>query len=172
MNKAFYLRKEDRNPQWHLIDANDVVLGRLSTRIADILRGKNKPFYTPHTDCGDYVVIVNAEKVKLTGNKWEKKEYVKYTGYIGGQKVTLAKDMLIKHPTDIIKKAVKNMLPKNNLNREILKKLKIYTGADHPHVAQFTAQDLKSKPKVAKKAAPVKAKVETKAVADEAIKAA
>ncbi len=125
MNKAFFLRKEDRDPKWHLFDADGKILGRLATEIADTLRGKNKPTYSPQTDGGDYVVVINAEKIKLTGNKWEGKEYVRYSGWMGGKKVTKAKDMLIKHPEQIIQKAVKGMLPKNNLNREIIKKLKV-----------------------------------------------
>lgn len=136
MNKTFFLRKEDRTPVWRIIDAQGVVLGRLATQIADTLRGKDKAYYTPHTDCGDYVVVINAEKVVLTGNKWEDKIYDRYTGYMGGYKTTTAKDMLIKHPTHVIEHAVKGMLPKNKLNRQILKKLKVYVGSEHPHAGQ------------------------------------
>lgn len=136
MNKVFFLRKEDKAPKWHVIDAEGQVLGRLATQIADTLRGKNKPYYTPHTDCGDYVVVINADKIALTGNKWEDKEYVRYTGWISGRKVTTAEEMREKHPTRIIEHAVKGMLPKNKLNREIIKKLKVYAGAEHPHKAQ------------------------------------
>jgi large subunit ribosomal protein L13 len=135
MNKAFFLRKEDRAPQWWIIDAEGQVLGRLATQIADVLRGKNKAIYTPHTDTGDYVVVINAEKIVLTGNKWEAKEYARYTGYIGGLKITTAEEMLAKHPTDIIEFAVKGMLPKNTLSRQIIKKLKVYVGTEHPHMA-------------------------------------
>lgn len=138
MNRIFFLRKEDREPRWKLIDAKGKVLGRLATQIADMLRGKDKPFYTPHTDTGDYVVVINAEKVKLTGEKWQKKEYDRYTGWMGGYKITTASEMLEKHPERIIKHAVKGMLPKNKLNRAILKKLKIYTGSEHPHKAQLS----------------------------------
>ena len=138
MNKAFFLKKEARNPDWHLIDAEGQVLGRLATKIADMLRGKDTPAYTPHDDAGDYVVVINAEKIKLTGNKWEGKEYARYTGYIGGYKVRTAQEMLEKHPTHIIEHAVKGMLPKNTLNRQIFKKLKVYTGSEHPHQAQMT----------------------------------
>ena len=136
MNKVFRLRVQDRDPKWRIVDANGLVLGRLATRIADVLRGKDKPYYTPHTDCGDYVVVINADKIVLTGNKWEDKEYVRHSMWMGGRKVTTAKEMMAKHPTNIIELAVKRMLPKNKLNRQIIKKLKIYTGAEHPHKAQ------------------------------------
>ncbi len=136
MNKAFYLRKEDRDPKWHVIDADGKVLGRLATQIADMLRGKDKPEYTPHTDGGDYVVVINAKKIKLTGDKWEGKIYDRYTGYIGGYRTRTAKEMREKDPTAIITLAVKRMLPKNKLNREIIKKLKVYAGKEHPHAAQ------------------------------------
>ena len=122
MNKTFYLHKEDRNPQWRLIDAKGAVLGRLATQIANALRGKDKPYYTPHDDAGDYVVVINADKIQLTGNKWEGKEYVRYTGWIGGYRVTKAKDMLAKNPTQLIEHAVRGMLPKNKLNKGIYKK--------------------------------------------------
>ncbi|HBR71175.1 TPA: 50S ribosomal protein L13 [Candidatus Dependentiae bacterium] len=138
MNRAFYLRNEDRQPQWVLIDAQDKVLGRLATEIADILRGKNKPQYTPHADAGDYVVVINAEKVKLTGNKVEQKTYVRYSGWIGGKKETTVEQMLIKHPTFIVEHAVKGMLPKNKLARQQIRKLKVYVGSEHPHKAQLS----------------------------------
>lgn len=136
MNKAFNLRKEDRAPQWHTIDAEGKVLGRLATQIADVLRGKDKAGYTPQTDCGDYVVVLNAAKIVLTGKKWEDKEYISHSGYIGNRKVKSALDIFKKDPTDLIKKAVKNMLPKNKLNRQVFKKLKVYVGTEHDHVAQ------------------------------------
>lgn len=136
MNKVFFLRKEDRNPRWHIIDAEGKVLGRLATQVADLLRGKNKPCYTPHTDCGDYVVIINADKVALTGDKWENKTYVRHTMWMGGLKTTVAKDLRAKHPTRIIELAVKRMLPKNKLNRNTIDKLKVYAGSQHPHAAQ------------------------------------
>ncbi len=136
MNRTFYLRKEDRAPKWRLVDAEGQVLGRLATKIADALRGKDRPYYTPHTDCGDYVVVVNADKIKLTGKKLKNKEYVRVSGWMGGKKVTTARDMLVKHPTYLVEYAVKRMLPKNKLNRQIFKKLKIYAGQDHPHKAQ------------------------------------
>lgn len=137
MNKVFYLHKEDRNPQWRLIDAKGAVLGRLATQIANALRGKDKPYYTPHDDAGDYVVVINADKIQLTGNKWEGKEYVRYTGWIGGYRVTKAKDVLAKNPTQLIEHAVRGMLPKNKLNKGIFNKLKVYAGSEHPHVAQI-----------------------------------
>jgi len=138
MNNAFFLRKEDRNPSWRLIDAEGKILGRLATEIADILRGKDKPLYTPHTDCGDYVVVINAEKVALTGNKWEQKQYDRYSGYIGGYKVDTAKVVREKRPTDLLYLAVKRMLPKNRLSGAMLTKLKLYVGAEHPHAAQLS----------------------------------
>ncbi|MGZ6251187.1 MAG: 50S ribosomal protein L13 [Candidatus Chromulinivorax sp.] len=136
MNRTFYLRKEDRNPQWKVMDATGQSLGRLSTVIADTLRGKNQAMYTPHTDSGDYVVVINAANVVLTGNKWEDKEYVRHSGYLGNRRVLTAKQMAQKDVTEIIKHAVKLMLPKNNLSKQILKKLKVYAGSEHPHKAQ------------------------------------
>ena len=138
MNRSFVLKKEERAPKWIVVDAQGQVLGRLATRIADVLRGKDKAYYTPHTDSGDYVVVINAEKIVLTGNKWEGKEYASYSGWMGGLRVTTAQEMLKKHPTSIIQHAVKGMLPKNKLNRDILKKLKVYTGSEHPHKAQVS----------------------------------
>ena len=140
MNKAFFLPKEARNPQWLLIDAEGLVLGRLATQIANILRGKNKPYYTPHTDSGDYVVVINADKVLLTGNKLKNKIYDRYTGWMGGYKVQTAQEVLEKTPTKILELAVKRMLPKNKLSNQIIKKLKAYAGPDHPHAAQISSQ--------------------------------
>jgi len=137
-NKAFYLKNEDRKPQWHLIDAEGQILGRLATKIADILRGKNRPTYTPHTDSGDYVVVINSDKIVMTGNKMEDKIYDRYTGWMGGYKVATAKEVMEKHPTRIVELAVKRMLPKNKLNRQIFKKLKVYAGSEHPHEAQLS----------------------------------
>jgi len=137
MNKAFFLKKEARKPAWKLIDAEGQILGRLATQIADMLRGKDKPWYTPHTDTGDYVVVINAEKVALSGDKQKDKIYARYTGYMGGYKETTAREMLEKHPTYLIEHAVKGMLPKNKLSREILRKLKVYVGSEHPHKAQI-----------------------------------
>jgi len=137
MNSAFFLRTEDRAPQWKLINAEGKILGRLATEIADKLRGKDKPYFTPHTDCGDYIVVINAEKVALTGDKWNQKEYSRYSGYIGGLKVETAKEVRAKHPTDLLYLAVKRMLPKNRLSAAMLEKLKLYVGAEHPHKAQL-----------------------------------
>ncbi len=137
MNTTFFLKKEDRNPRWHQIDATGMVLGRLCTKIADVLRGKDRAGYTPNADGGDYVVVVNAEKIKLTGNKLRDKIYSHYTGWRGGLKEIPAKNILEKHPERLIEHAVKGMLPKNKLNRQILKKLRVYAGDQHPHAAQI-----------------------------------
>lgn len=133
MNKAFFLRKEDSKPNWRVIDAQDKILGRLASEIVTILRGKDKAHFTPHTDCGDYVVVINAEKVYLSGDKWDIKEYARYTGWKSGLKITLAKDM---KPEEMIELAVRRMLPKNKLADKLLAKLKVYTGTEHPHTAQ------------------------------------
>lgn len=123
--------------EWVLIDAKDQVLGRLASVIAKRLRGKHKPDFTPHLNTGDYVVVINADKVKLTGKKWDNKLYYKHTGYLGHLKTFTAKEMLKRHPENLIKLAVKRMLPKNKLGAKLLKKLKIYTGTEHPHQAQM-----------------------------------
>jgi large subunit ribosomal protein L13 len=136
MNRSFVLKKENRNPKWHVIDASGKVLGRLCTNIADILRGKNRPEYTPHIDSGDYVVVTNCEKIVLTGNKWKGKVYEHYTGYRGGLKQFSAEDIMKKDPRLLIIHGVKGMLPKNTLNRQVIKKLKVYVGDKHPHKAQ------------------------------------
>lgn len=141
MNRAFFLRKEDANPQWRLIDASGKVLGRLATEIADILRGKDQAEFTPHTHSGDYVVVINAEKIVLTGNKLDDKVYLTYSGYMGGQKSKTARQIMEKTPEKLIELAVKRMLPRTNksaLSRSILKKLKVYAGSEHPHVAQVS----------------------------------
>ena len=121
---------------WVVVDADNKILGRVASEVAKIIRGKHKPSYTPHVDCGDNVIVINAEKVRLTGNKWDKKEYIRHTGYPGGQRVTVAKDMLTKHPERILEKAVKGMLPKNRLGSQMYRNLKVYTGSEHPHAAQ------------------------------------
>ena len=117
-------------------DAADEVLGRLASQIAKILRGKNKPSYTPHVDCGDYVIVINAEKVKLTGNKMTDKVYTRHTGYPGGQRFATPADYLAKKPTFIVEKAVKGMLPRTRLGAALLRNLKVYAGTEHPHAAQ------------------------------------
>lgn len=138
INKAIYVRKEDRKPNWIVLDASGKVLGRLASQVAILLRGKHKPDFTPHTDTGDYVVIINADKVVMTGDKKKQKEYPFYSGYIGGLKIKTAEELMEKHPDWIIKLAVKRMLPPSKLGRAVLKKLKIYTGSDHPHQAQIS----------------------------------
>ena len=122
--------------EWYVIDATDEVLGRLASQVAKILRGKNKPSYTPHADCGDYVIVINADKVKLTGKKLTDKEYVRYTGHPGGQRFATPEDYLHRKPTFLVEHAVKGMLPKTRLGEAIIKNLKVYAGAEHPHVAQ------------------------------------
>ncbi|MFC1453293.1 50S ribosomal protein L13 [Verrucomicrobiota bacterium] len=129
-------REVDLDRAWHLVDAADKPLGRLAARIAVILRGKNKPTFTPHVDTGAFVVVVNAEKVKLTGRKEEQKVYRRYTGYRGGLKEDKASTVREKHPESMIKLAVKRMLPKNNLSRKMFGRLKVYAGGEHPHAAQ------------------------------------
>lgn len=121
---------------WYVIDATDAVLGRLASQVAKILRGKHKPSYTPHVDCGDNVIVINAEKVRMTGKKMTDKTYVRHTGYPGGQRFATPADYLVKKPTFVIEHAVKGMLPKNRLGAVILKNLKVYAGAEHPHEAQ------------------------------------
>ena len=122
--------------EWVVIDANAEILGRLSSRIAFILRGKHKANFTPHVDCGDNVIVINADKVRFTGNKYEEKEYVSYTGYPGGQKFISPKDLMAKHPTRVVEKAIRGMLPKNKLGNKVFKNLHVYAGAEHPHAAQ------------------------------------
>jgi large subunit ribosomal protein L13 len=124
------------DPKWYIVDAEDKVVGRLATKIASVLRGKHKPSFTPHVDTGDYVIIINAEKIKFTGAKLDQKEYITYSGYPGGQKRRTAKEMLVKKPTDVMEKAVRGMLPKTKLGRQMIKKLFVYTGSTHPHAAQ------------------------------------
>jgi len=135
-NKTAIPKKDDQDKKWLLIDAEGMILGRLATRIAGVLRGKDKPTYTPFFDNGDFIIVVNADKIKLTGNKEEQKVYYRHSGWMGGIKETSYQKMLATHPERILKAAVKGMLPKNKLNRKILKKLKIYSGTDHKHKAQ------------------------------------
>ncbi len=122
--------------EWFIVDATQMILGRGCSEIARILRGKHKPYYTPHVDCGDYVIVINAEKVRMTGSKMADKEYITYSGYPGGQKVKTAQQVMDKKPTHIVEKSVKGMLPKNKLGRAMYKKLFVYAGAEHPHEAQ------------------------------------
>ncbi|MCL2438447.1 MAG: 50S ribosomal protein L13 [Coriobacteriia bacterium] len=134
--KTYYAKPGEVQRDWVLVDATDMVLGRLATRVAEILKGKTKPQYTPHIDVGDFVVVINAEKIRLTGNKAAAKSYFSHSGYPGGLKEVSFERMLEKHPERIIEKAVKGMLPKNSLGRSMGKKLKVYAGPEHPHVAQ------------------------------------
>ena len=134
--KTISATAEGVTKEWYVIDATNEVLGRLASQIAKILRGKNKPCFTPHADCGDYVIVINAEKVKLTGKKMTDKVYVRHTGYPGGQRFATPADYLVKKPTFLVEKAVKGMLPKTRLGEHILKNLKVYAGAEHPHAAQ------------------------------------
>ena len=122
--------------KWFVVDATDLTLGRLSSQVAAILKGKHKPTYTPHVDCGDYVIVLNADKIKLTGNKLNKKMYYNHSRHIGGLRVRDAKTMLDKYPTEMLERAIKGMLPKNTLGTNQLKKLFVYAGNEHPHVAQ------------------------------------
>ncbi|HBF43463.1 MAG TPA: 50S ribosomal protein L13 [Desulfobacteraceae bacterium] len=134
--KTFTAKEHEINKKWYLVDAKDKVLGRLATQIAIRLRGKHKPVFTPHADTGDFIVVINADKVMLTGRKWDNKFYYRHSGYIGGLKQISAKNLLKKKPEDLLRFAVRGMLPKNSLGRRQLKKLKIYVGPDHPHQAQ------------------------------------
>lgn len=122
--------------EWFVIDATNQTLGRMTSKIASVLRGKHKAYYTPHFDCGDYVIVINSAKVALTGNKLEDKEYQTFSGYPGGQKIETAKNLLRRRPNAVIERAVKGMLPKNRLGRAMAKKLFVYEGAEHPHAAQ------------------------------------
>lgn len=128
--------KEDVVRKWYVVDAENQTVGRLGAQVATILRGKNKPSYTPHADTGDYVIIINADKVRFTGQKWSQKNYLDFSHHPGGQKATRADEMLIKFPERILERAVRGMLPKNTLGRAMNKKLFVYTGTEHPHSAQ------------------------------------
>jgi large subunit ribosomal protein L13 len=134
--KTPLVKKENINPKWHLVDADGKTLGRLATRLAILLRGKNKPIFAPHQDTGDFVVVVNAKKVSLTGKKWKEKIYFHHSGYPGGLKMASAEKIAQKKPERLITMAVQGMLPKNKLGRKLIKKLKVYPGDAHPHQAQ------------------------------------
>jgi large subunit ribosomal protein L13 len=136
MQKTWNAKTGEVPREWYVVDAEGKTLGRLSTRIADTLRGKDKPQYTPHTDTGDFVVVVNAEKIAVTGNKMDEKIYYRHSGYPGGLKERTLREQLERRPTDVLRKAVKGMLPRNRLARQQLLKLKIYAGPEHPHEAQ------------------------------------
>ncbi len=134
--KTFSAKGESVQRDWYVVDATGKTLGRLCSEIASRLRGKHKPVYTPHVDTGDYIVVVNAAKVAVTGNKLDDKNYHRFTGYVGNLKTTSLKDMLAKHPERVIEIGVKGMLPKNPLGRAMYRKLKVYGGSEHPHTAQ------------------------------------
>jgi large subunit ribosomal protein L13 len=134
--KTLSINKENADKKWLLVDAEGQTLGRLASVVASHLRGKHKPNFTPHADCGDYVIVVNADKIVLTGNKWDSKEYIRYTGYPGGQRRRTAKEQLERKPFALVEDAVRGMLPKNRLGREMFRNLHVYVGPDHKHEAQ------------------------------------
>jgi large subunit ribosomal protein L13 len=134
--KTISANKQTVKKEWFLIDAEDMVLGRFASQVANILRGKLKTDFTPHVDCGDNVIIINAEKIRLTGNKMNEKVYVRYTGHPGGQRFSTPKEEMAKHPTRVVEKAIKGMLPKNKLGDAIYRNLHVYAGNQHPHAAQ------------------------------------
>jgi len=134
--KTYLAPVNEIEKKWYVVDAENKVLGRLASEIANRLRGKHKPTFSTFIDNGDFIVVTNAEKIALTGNKLDDKKYYRHTGYMGGLKETSAKDLLVKHPTDLLMHAVRGMLPKNKLGRAQLKKLKVYAGSNHPHAAQ------------------------------------
>ena len=137
MKKYTYSAKNtDNQGRWCLVDADNAILGRLASTVAARLRGKHNPLFTPHVDTGDWIIVINAEKVALTGRKWDQKNYYRHSGYIGGLKTITAKKLMEKRPEDLIRFAVKGMLPKNRLGRKLFKKLKVYSGDHHPHEAQ------------------------------------
>lgn len=134
--KTYFATSENTTHQWYIVDASEKILGRLATQIAKYLRGKHKPEYTPHADTGDYIIVINAAKVKVTGNKEQDKVYYRHSGYPGGIKKTTLSQMRSKNPAQIIESAVRGMLPKNPLGRAMFRKLKVYSGEAHPHMAQ------------------------------------
>lgn len=136
MRKTFSAKASEVPRDWFVVDAEGKTLGRLASEIAGILRGKHKPIYTPHVDCGDYVIVVNAGKIQVTGNRLDQKKYYRHSGYIGGIKETSLRRMLETHPERVLQYAVRGMLPKNRLGRKMFKKLKVYAQPDHPHAAQ------------------------------------
>lgn len=134
--KTLSANRENSGKKWLLIDLEGKILGRAASEIAMILRGKHKPNYTPHADCGDNVIVINADKVRLTGNKMAQKKYIRHTGYPGGQRETTAQQMMDRHPERLIENAVKGMLPKNRLGSQLYTNMRVYVGAEHPHTAQ------------------------------------
>ena len=137
--KTYLAPVNEIEKKWYVVDAENKVLGRLATEIANRLRGKHKPTFSAFQDNGDFIIVTNADKIKLTGNKWNDKMYYRHTSYMGGLKETSAKDLMVKHPTDLVMFAVKGMLPRNKMGAAQLKKLKVYAGANHPHAAQQPA---------------------------------
>jgi len=137
VKKYTYSAKDtDNQGRWYLVDAENAILGRLASTVAARLRGKHNPLFTPHVDTGDWIIVINADKIALTGKKWDQKNYYRHSGYIGGLKTITAKKLMEKRPEDLIRFAVKGMLPKNRLGRKLFKKLKVYSGEQHPHEAQ------------------------------------
>ncbi len=134
--KTISAKKEDVQRKWYILDAENMVVGRLSSKVASVLRGKHKPDFTPHVDTGDFVIIINADKVRFTGDKWKQKEYLSYSMYPGGQKRVTAEEMLEKSPIKILEKSIRGMLPKNKLGNAMIKKLFVYEGSEHKHAAQ------------------------------------
>ncbi|MEN9394189.1 MAG: ribosomal protein [Bacteroidota bacterium] len=134
--KTISANKETADKKWLVVDATGVNLGRLSSEVASLLRGKHKPLFTPHADCGDNVIVVNADKIALTGKKWDEKVYIRYTGYPGGQRFATPKEMMAKHPTAMVEMAVRGMLPKNRLGSAVYRNLFVYAGSDHKQQAQ------------------------------------
>jgi len=136
MNRAFFARAERYTPQWRVVDAKGEIVGRIATKIATMLRGKDKPSFTPHANVSDYIVVINAEHVVFTGNKMEHKSYEWYTGWIGNRKTRTAREIMAKDSTEVLRHAIHGMLPKNKLMRQLHRKLRIYAGSEHPHTAQ------------------------------------
>lgn len=136
MKDTYMQKKETVERNWYVIDANGLTLGRLATQVAHVLRGKNKPTFTPHIDCGDYVIVVNADKVNLTGNKLDQKIYYNHSGYTGGLRERTARVMKENYPVEMVERAIKGMLPKGRLGRQMYRKLFVYAGEEHPHTAQ------------------------------------
>lgn len=136
MYKTYYPKLDEINQKWYVVDADGKALGRLASRIASILRGKNKPYYSPHMDTGDFIVVINAEKIRLSGRKAETKKYFTHSGYMGGGRFETYREAMTAHPEEIIRRAVKGMLPRNTLGRQLFRKLKVYAGSEHPHQAQ------------------------------------
>ena len=134
--KTFMASPATIDRKWYVVDATDMTLGRLASEVAKVLRGKNKPIFTPHMDCGDYVIVINAEKIKVTGKKMDQKVYHRHSDYVGGMKETTLREKLAKKPEEVIELAVKGMLPKGPLGRQMYTKLHVYAGAEHPHAAQ------------------------------------